>query len=218
MPAHVPTRIRFRGSVQGRPINIRYRDMDHQRDTARLFHGWRQGWVGVTLALLTVAGLGATCSALTFNADRCNYFQNGNAGNANINFFVLVGQGQDPLITGGADDPFGCAYNLLCDDQQQRVSEEEFRSTFGAAISRLLTADTTAGPSVYVDRGLDRQHSSSETKDRDVMSTWIDVEATWFEHIDERTIVIGSGVEEHWRVDLVREDGDWQLCEFTPIT
>jgi hypothetical protein len=132
-------------------------------------------------------------------------------------FLGDVGQGRDPTITGGVEDPFGCAYDRRCASWRGGVSEDEFRSSGGAVVSRVLTADTHAGPSVYADRGLAQDRPNDETLDPALSATWIEVSATWYEHIDNRTIVSSSGQTERWRVDLVRENGTCRLCGFTPI-
>lgn len=81
----------------------------------------------------------------------------------------------------------------------------------------MLSADTWAGartgPYEYTP-GVDEERPDIETLDTVVASTWKDVEFTWYEHIDDRTIVTGSDVTERWRVDLVREEGAWRVCGF----
>jgi hypothetical protein len=139
------------------------------------------------------------------------------AGNRVIWFLGDVQQGRDPDIQGGVDDPLGCAYDQLCEVQRDAVTEDDFRRSVGEAVSPLLTADSHAGPSVYVDRGLAEERPDLDTLEPELSATWVEVEATWYEHIDGDTIVSDSGREEHWRVDLVREGGSWRVCEFTQL-
>jgi hypothetical protein len=134
--------------------------------------------------------------------------------NVMITFLGDVQDARDPMIMGGPSDPWQCAYDVLCDRQRDRVSAQQLRDSRGEALSPLLSADTHAGPSAYVDRGLRSQHTYPWD---DVESTWIEVEAAWYERIDARTVVTDSRREEHWRVDLVRESGDWRVCGFAPV-
>jgi hypothetical protein len=129
-----------------------------------------------------------------------------------------VRQGRDVTLTGGVDDPFQCAYDRLCEDQRDDVSEDEFRSTKGAVVSDLLTADSHAGPSVYVDRGLAQERAESETLDPELKATWVEIEATRSRDPGEPTTISEARDEEQWRVDLVREDGSWRACGFTLIS
>ncbi len=132
-------------------------------------------------------------------------------------FLGDVQQGRDPMIQGGVDDPFGCAYAQLCSAVRREVSEEQFRQTRAEAVSSVLSADSWAGartgPYEYA-TGVDEERPDMETLDPDVVSTWKDGEFTWYEHIDDRTIVSDSGQMERWRIDLVREDGEWRVCGF----
>jgi hypothetical protein len=148
-------------------------------------------------------------------AGRCHFSGPPVTGNVVIWFLGDVQQGRDPNIQGGVDDPWGCAYRALCDAQQEVVSLEEFQASRGEAVSELLTADTHAGPSVYVDRGL-REEYPGEEPPSEATEAWTEIEATWYERIDDRTIVSDSGRSEVWRVDLVREDGEWRVCDFAP--
>ncbi len=129
---------------------------------------------------------------------RCHFGGPPVIGNVVIWFLGDVQQGRDPLIEGGVDDPWGCAYRTLCSEQREAVSEESFEESQGEAVSALLTADTHAGPSVYVDRGL-REEYPKEDPPAEVTEAWMEVEATWYEHIDDRTIVSDSGRSEVWR-------------------
>lgn len=123
----------------------------------------------------------------------------------------------DDVLQNGLDDPLGCAYEQICEEQRSVITRDEFVRTVGAAVSEMLTADSFAGPSVYTDRGLDAEHEGQATLDPDLESTWVDVLVTRYERVDERTVVSGSGKDERWRVELVREEGDWRLCGFAPI-
>lgn len=168
------------------------------------------------MVALVVPLSGTSCGAAGERAsDACRVENVPTAANRVIWFLGDVQQGRDPTITGGVDDPFQCAYDQLCNAQRNAVTAEEFRSSEGAATSNLLTTDSHAGPSAYVDRGLAQERPDEDTLDPALGTTWVEVEATRYEHIDDRTIVTGSGESEHWRVDLVREDGAWRACEFT---
>jgi hypothetical protein len=81
-------------------------------------------------------------------------------------------------------------------------------------VSDLLTADTHAGRSVYVDRGLDEEYPDGEPPPV-AETAWTEVEAQWFEHLDERTVSAEPVRVEIWRVDLVREEDEWRVCEFS---
>jgi hypothetical protein len=134
------------------------------------------------------------------------------AGNVISWFFTDVQQGRDPRIEGGVSDPFGCAYGLLCRAQQDRVSENQFRTSRGEAISDALSADTWAGPSVYVDRGL-AEGPDLDTDDPSVEATWSEAELSWYRYADDGDGTVGLARLEHWRIDLVREAGEWRLCD-----
>lgn len=172
---------------------------------------------------LPILGIAAALSVAACGADEeagsrtCRTEDPPTASNRVIWFLGDVQQGRDPSIQGGVDDPFGCAYDQLCDAQRDATTEAAFRTSEGEAVSPLLTADSHAGSSVYVDRGLAEERPDLETLDPDLTTTWVEVEATWYEHVDDDTIVSGSGRVEHWRVELVREGGDWRVCEFTPL-
>lgn len=129
-----------------------------------------------------------------------------------------VRQGRDLTLAGGVDDPFQCAYDRLCQDQRDDVGEDEFRHTEGAVVSDLLTADSHAGPSVYVDRGLAQERPEDETLDPELKATWVEIEAIRSRDPGEPAAVSEARDEEHWRVDLVREDGSWRACGFTLIS
>ena len=174
----------------------------------------------VVLVGAALSGCGSDDGSATtgdLRASSCRSEDPPTAGNRVIWFLGDVQHGRDPTIEGGVDDPFGCAYEQMCAPRRNEVSEAEFRRTEGEAVSELLSADSHAGPSVYVDRGLSQSHPALESLASEVTESWVEVKATWYEHIADRTIVSGSGREEHWRVDLVREDGAWRVCEFTPI-
>lgn len=150
-------------------------------------------------------------------AEACRLEEPPTAGNRVSWFLGDVVQGRDPNIQGGVDDPFGCAYAQLCAEIRGRVSEAEFRASRAEAVSSVLSADTWAGartgPYEYT-TGVDEERPDMETIDSEVTATWKDVEFTWYEHIDDRTIVSGSGQTVRWRLDLVREDGSWRVCGF----
>jgi hypothetical protein len=176
----------------------------------------------VLTAILTVATAAtASCggaSSTWGSTGGCRIQEPQTAGNIVIWFLGDVQQGRDPAIMGGVDDPFGCAYASLCDARRREVSEDRFRSTKGAVVSGLLTADTWEGSSVYVDLGLVDERPDGATLDPGLSATWVEIQATRFEHLDAQTILSGSGVTEKWRVDLVREHGGWRLCHFTPVS
>ena len=175
--------------------------------------------LGIAVLAITASMAESACSDTVSTArSSCRANELQSAANNVIWFLGDVQQGRDPTITGGVDDPFQCAYDSLCTAQRNRISEDEFRRSEGAAVSDLLTADSWAGPSVYVDRGLAQERPDMDTLDPELDETWVEIEATRYEHIDDRTIVTGSGESEHWRVDLVREDGGWRVCEFAPVT
>jgi hypothetical protein len=45
------------------------------------------------------------------------------------------------------------------------------------------------------------------------MATWEEVELTWFTHLGPNTVQHGSERKERWRVDVVKEAGQWRVCE-----
>lgn len=130
--------------------------------------------------------------------------------NENIRFLGLVQEAGIPDSVAGErlDDPLGCAYLMLCERVRNTVSESEFRQTRGTAVSEVLAADSVQGPSVY-QPDLDLQ----EVRVSEDLAT-IDFEASFFEHIDEVTVVTDSEVIERWQTELVREDGQWKVCGF----
>jgi hypothetical protein len=146
------------------------------------------------------AAFGAGCGGDTPDAD-----------DIGIHFFGDLQQARDPEIQGGVDDPLGCAYHLLCAAQRDRVTESRFRDTRGEAVSPALSADTWAGPSAYDTHGLKEQHTiGQDLDDPGLMSTWTEFEATWFTHAGD--VIRGVDRVEHWRVDFVKEDGNWRVC------
>jgi hypothetical protein len=132
-------------------------------------------------------------------------------------FLGDVDQGRDPSIGGGIDDPYGCAYEQLCSEMRGQVSEEAFRATGGEAVSVALSSDggmlARSGTLDEKVPGVDEERSDVDTLDESVVATWKDFEFSWVEHIDEH-IVVGPERTERWRVDLVREGGDWRVCGF----
>ena len=138
------------------------------------------------------------------------------AANTGIHAFGFIQEGRDPLIQPGVDDPFECAYQLLCAAQRTAVSRDDFRRTRGEAVSPVFSADDVAGPSVYDDRGLSTERPTGLPDDPQLNSTWIEFEADWYVHVDEHT-VSGLPRVEHWRVDFVREEGQWRLCQFERV-
>ncbi|MFV0316164.1 MAG: hypothetical protein ACK5O2_04275 [Microthrixaceae bacterium] len=133
--------------------------------------------------------------------------------------FGDVQQGRNSWISGGGDDPFGCAYSSLCDNLQRDVSESEFRQSKGEAVSEALSADSYSGSrsdSGDYRIGVDVQHDDIETLDSELSATWRNADLSWSERIDERTIVEGSTKTETWRIDLIRQRGEWKVCGFVP--
>lgn len=136
-----------------------------------------------------------------------------------VAFFGDVQQGRNSWISGGVQDPFGCAYRSLCDSFQQQVTESEFRQSEGEAVSKALSADSYSGTrssSGAYRVGVDVQHDDTDTLEPELSSTWTMADLSWAEHIDERTIVEGSTRTETWRVELLREEGEWRICGFEP--
>jgi len=170
-------------------------------------------WIAATMLLLP--GCDDDSNSTGATSAQCHGDSSPTAGNHVIWFLGDVQQGRDPTIAGGVDDPFGCAYTQLCQARQDEITEAEFRASKGEVLSSLLTADTHAGSSPYVDRGVSEQHPALETLDEDLTRTWVEILATWYDHIDDRTIVSDSEREERWRINLVREDGQWRICNFT---
>ena len=179
----------------------------------------RRSIISIAAVLLIATGCGSDDSTGSGSPGhpRCRTEDPPTAENRVIWFLGDVQQGRDSTIEGGVDDPFGCAYAQLCQARRDQMTEAEFRETGGEALSTLLTADSHAGPSAYVDRGLSAEHPGRASLDPRLAATWVQVEAVRYERIDDRTIVSGSGIEERWRVDLVREDGRWRVCELSRL-
>jgi hypothetical protein len=159
---------------------------------------------------------GSSAATPRESAEVCRLEVPPTAGNRVSWFLGDVVQGRDPTIQGGVDDPFGCAYMQLCAEIRVRISEDEFRASRAEAVSSVLSANTWAGARTgyRYTTGVDEQRPDLETLDSDVTATWKDVDFTWYEHFDDRTIASGSGVSVRWRLELVREDGSWRVCGF----
>jgi len=169
----------------------------------------------VVLAVAVMSSAAVSLSAcLGFESGSCGEASPRSVANENIRFLGLVQQGDIPDSVAGdrIDDPYGCAYPMLCEELRSVVSEEEFRATGGEAVSTVLAADTFQGPSVY-QPDLDLY----ETRSSDSSAT-IDFVAGYFERIDEVTVVADSETTERWQTALVREDGNWKVCGFSQLS
>lgn len=169
--------------------------------------------------LIILAGLGAGRAVGLFNGS-CGGSRPGpwsapaTPNNVMITFVGDVLSARDPEEWGATSDRWRCVYIALCERERDRVSEQQFCDSRGEAISPVLSASTYRGPTACGDRRLRSQH---EYPWKDVESTWIGLEAEWYEHIDARTIVTDSRHKKHWRVDLVRESGAWVVCGFKHV-
>jgi hypothetical protein len=135
-----------------------------------------------------------------------------------INWFLGdVGRGRDPSIQGGEPiaDPFGSAYQQMCTRLQHRVSEDLFRSSRGAAVSEALTASGASGSrhGDYQLVGVDAEHDDWDTRSQDIAATWQNVDLRWQPIGAGGLVLVDQTRLETWRVDLVREDGIWKVCE-----
>ena len=150
---------------------------------------------------------------------QCRVEEGPTAGNRVAWFLSDVQQGRQPMIQGGVEDPFGCAYAQMCGDIKSRVSEKDFRTSKGELVSPVLSADTWRGARSPVEEyeysvGVDEERPDIDTLDPAVEATWKDVEFTWFEQLDDDSTVTGSRRTERWRIGLVREMGSWRVCTF----
>lgn len=145
------------------------------------------------------------------------------AGNRVVYFFGDVQQGHnlDDVAAGtgvpignAVEDPWKAAYFQLCPEIRERVSLEAFRASRGADVSDALSATSYMGTR-HGDRyvvGVDVQHDSLTTLDQDISTTWTKADLTWA--IRDGSAYLGTAREETWRIDLVRERGQWRVCGF----
>jgi hypothetical protein len=92
---------------------------------------------------------------------------------------------------------------------------EAFRASRGADVSDALSATSYMGTrhgNRYI-VGVDEQHDSLMTLDQDISTTWTKADLTWAIR-DRNGGYLGNAREETWRIDLVRERGQWRVCGF----
>lgn len=131
------------------------------------------------------------------------------AGNRAQYFLGDVQQASLDQVTGGEDDPLGCAYDQLCRAVRDRVPEELFRATKGVAVSSVLDATSESGArhGDFALVGVDAQYDDVKTLDPSITTAWGNIDFKWYRSGSTRT--------ETWRLDFIREDGSWRVCGFT---
>ena len=182
---------------------------------------WRTSALALVVGL-SMGGCGGGQPDLAPQAvaiSQCRVEEGPTAGNRVAWFLGDVQQGRQPMIQGGVEDPFGCAYAQLCGDIKSRVGEKDFRTSKGELVSPVLSADTWRGArspgEEYEYRvGVDEERPDIDTLDPALEATWKDGEFTWFEQFDDDSTVTGSRRTERWRIGLVREMGSWRVCTF----
>jgi len=97
------------------------------------------------------------------------------------------------FLTDLQDEDYDAAYRNLCGRLRSQYTAEEFAARgggeFGDAVRRgAFLLESTQYPDV-------------ETQEEDVLGAWTEVEGSF----EGRMLV--------WRVDLVKEDGDWHVCD-----
>jgi len=150
-------------------------------------------------------------SSATVTQRNCGWEDVAVVGNRAQYFLGDVQQGRDPAIAGGVDDPFGCAYDQLCQVIRDEVPEQRFRSSRGEAVSSALSATTESGArhGDFEQVGVDAQYDDMKTLDPTISTAWENVDFSWSD--------AGGPRKETWRLDFVRDRADWRVCGFTKV-